>query len=105
MIPPKQLARKGEFYLEEAILDVLVEAKHQNECLGAAKISQRAGVFRKGGDPRKGEPKSMNDAIATGMLIKLMKAGRVTRCKQHSGGGGWELTDAEFSIRRADTVK
>lgn len=32
-IRPKQLARLGEFHLEEAVLDVLLDAKHEDECL------------------------------------------------------------------------
>ncbi len=103
MIRPKQFARMGEFHLEEAILDVLLEARHEGQCLGAAEISKRAGIFRESGDPSKGEPKSMNDAVATGMLIKLMKQGRVQRCEQQDKKvGGWELTDEEFERRRDD---
>ena len=45
-IRPKQLSRMGQFYLEESILDTLLEAKHEGECLGPAEISRRAGVFR-----------------------------------------------------------
>lgn len=44
VIRPKQLARMGEFYLEEAVLDVLLEAKHEGQCLGAAEISRRASI-------------------------------------------------------------
>ncbi len=65
--------------------------------------SRRAGIFREGGDKSKGEPASMNDAIATGMLIKLMKSGQVQRCEQDGKKtGGWELTDKEFHRRRDD---
>jgi len=46
MIRPKQLARLGEFHLEEAILDVLLEARHEELCLGAAEISRQAGIYR-----------------------------------------------------------
>lgn len=45
-IRPKQFARIGEFHLEEAILDVLLEAKHEHKCIGMAEISKRAGIFR-----------------------------------------------------------
>ena len=34
----------GEFQLEEAVLDVLLDALHENECIGAAEISKRAGI-------------------------------------------------------------
>lgn len=102
MIRPKQFTRMGQFYLEEAVLDVLLTAKHEGRCIGAAEISRSAGLFRESGDESRGEPKSMNDAIATGILIKLMKAGRVDRCEQSPGRGGWELTDNEFEQRRDD---
>ena len=99
MIRPKQLARSGEFHLEEAILDVLLEARHENECLGAAEISRRAGIFRE-----RGIENIMNDAIATGMLVKLRDQGKVQRCEQPSKRGGWELTDSEFASRRDDVT-
>ncbi len=102
-IRPKQHARMGEFHLQEAVLDVLLEAKHENDCIGAAEISRRSGIFREGGDIDRGEPKSMNDAIATGLLIKLMKEGSVQRCPQSGNKrGGWELTEQEFTRRRDD---
>lgn len=97
MIRPKQLARLGEFHLEEAILDVLLETKHENECIGAAEISRRAGIFRD-----RGKHDIINDAVTTGMLVKLNEHGKVDRCKQSGGRGGWELTDEEFKRRRDD---
>lgn len=96
-IRPKQLSRVGQFYLEEAILDILLEAKHEQECLGPAEISRRAGVFR----DRGGED-IMNDAIVTGFLVKLSDQRKVKRCKQPNNRGGWELTDDEFQSRRDD---
>lgn len=101
-IRPKQLARLGEFHLEEAVMDVLLDARHEDECIGAAEISKRAGIFREpgGGDPIA----AMNDAIATGLLIKLYRAGKVEQCGQKPGKdtGGWRLTDTEFDRRRDD---
>lgn len=44
----------------------------------------------------------MNDAILQGMLVKLCDNGRVQRCKQEKGKGGWALTDEEYTIRRDD---
>ena len=97
-IRPKQHARMGMFLLEEAVLDVLLEAKHQGDCIGPAEISRRAGIFRDRGDVN-----IMNDAIATGVLVKLHSEGRVSRCTQHSANrGGWEMTDQEFALRRDD---
>ncbi len=96
-IRPKQFSRMGEFYLEEAILDVLLEAKYEGQCLGPAKISRRAGIFRE-----RGRENIMNDAITMGLLVKLSDQRRVQRCTQPNDKGGWELTDVEFQIRRDD---
>ncbi len=96
-IRPKQFARMGEFHLEEAVLDVLLEAKHESECLGAAEISKRAGIYRE-----RGSEDIMNDAIVHGLLAKLADANRVQRCTQQNQRGGWEITDREFAIRRDD---
>lgn len=99
-IRPKQLSRLGEFHLEEAVLDVLLDTAYEEECIGAAEISRRAGIFREGDG---GNPiASMNDAIVTGLLIKLYRAGKVEQCEQEGGRGGWKLTDAEFDRRRDD---
>lgn len=98
MIRPKQHARMGMFYLEEAVLDVLLEAAYEEECLGAAAISRRAGIFRD-----RGEVNIMNDAIAHGVLVKLSDEGRVERCTQAgTSAGGWKITDNEFETRRED---
>ena len=97
-IRPKQHARMGMFHLEEAILDILLEAKHEGECIGAAQIGRKAGIYRESGAAQ------MNDAIATGVLNKLADEGRVERCSQthYPSRGGWELSDAEFNLRRDD---
>ena len=97
-VRPRQLSRMGQFYLEEAVLDVLLEAKHEGECIGAAEVSRRAGIFRD-----RGVVDIMNDAITTGLLVKLHSENRVKRCTQsHANRGGWELTDNEFNTRRDD---
>ena len=96
---PSQRARIGQRYLEEAVLDVLFEASLEGEdCIGAAEISRRAGIFRD-----RGVVDIMNDAITTGLLVKLHSENRVERCTQsHANRGGWELTDNEFNTRRDD---
>ena len=95
---PKQHARVGEFHLEEAVLDVLLEAKHEGDCLGAATISRRAGIYRE-----RGPHDIMNDAIVQGILNKLAEQDRVERCEQSPGGrGGWQLTKKEYEQRRDD---
>lgn len=99
-IRPKQNARLGMFHLEEAVLDVLLEARHEGDCIGAAEISRRAGIYREGGVGMKG----MNDVIVTGVLSKLFGEGKVDRCKQPNRAGGWRLTDVEYATRRDDTT-
>ena len=103
-IPPEQHGRTGVSHLEEAVLDVLLEAKHEGDCIGAAEISRRAGIFRDRGRGIVSRRGIMNDAIVTGVLVKLATEGRVKRCRQSRAGrrGGWELTDYEFALRRDD---
>ena len=102
-IRPKQTARMGEFHLEEAVLDVLLEAYHEEECLGPAEISNRAGIYRKpGGGDGGAAIKNMNDPIVMGLLNKLNEGGKVRRCTQPNGSGGWMLSDEEFQMRRDD---
>ncbi len=96
-IRPRQHARLGMFYLEESVLDVLLESKYEGECIGAAEISRRSGIFRSRGDVD-----AMNDAIVHGILVKLHEENRVQRCKQTNNRGGWKLTDKEFTERRDD---
>lgn len=99
-IRPKQLARLGEFHLEESVLDVLLDARHENICLGAAEISKRAGIYRD-----RGTENIINDAIVTGLLTKLASHDKVKRCTQENGKGGWELTAREYETRRDDFPK
>ncbi|MDA7983366.1 MAG: hypothetical protein MPJ79_04465 [Alphaproteobacteria bacterium] len=97
-VEPKHLARVGEFLLEKAVTDVLLEAKREGECIGPAEISRRAGIYR-----GKSSGYSMYDAIVQGILYKLEEHERVTRCDQPSGKKrGWELTDKEFASRQDD---
>ena len=87
------------FYLEEAVLDVLLDAKYEEQCIGPAEISKRSGIFsHAGGDS------PLRDAIAFGILIKLQSATRVERCTQPNGKGGWKITDKEFQQRREDSA-
>ena len=67
-IGPKQAVRIGELCLEEAVLDILLEAKYRGECLGAAEISKRGNIFREGGYAGK----SMNDAIVWGRILNKL---------------------------------
>ena len=78
---PKQLARIGIFYLEEAVLDVLFEAKYKQEWLQPADICERADM-------------------TYGVLAKLEAEGRI----EHSQATRqkWQLTEKEFENRRDD---
>lgn len=100
----EQHAQTGMFHLEEAVLDVLLEAKREGGCIGPAEISQKAGIFRDKGKGIVSPRGTMNDAIVAGVLVKLCIEGRVKRCNQTRAGrrGGWVLTDHEFALRRDD---
>ena len=87
------------FYLEEAVLDVLLDAKYDEQCIGPAEISKRGGIFREGG-----RENTLHDAISFGILVKLHSANRVERCTQPNGKGGWKITDKEFHQRREDSA-
>ena len=95
-IRPKQLARIGEFHLQEALLDVLCDAYPEGYGVGAAEISRRTGIYR--------EPAviNMNDAIVHGLLNQAYSQGKVERADQRGGQGGWKLTEDEFERRRDD---
>ena len=92
---PKEFAKMGEFYLEKAILDVLLDMKYRNQCIGAAEISRKSGIYREPGEI------GLNDAIVSGMLNKLYDEQKVNRCPLGEKKG-WELTDEEFSKRKDD---
>jgi hypothetical protein len=79
--------------LEEAVLDVLLEAKRNGECPGVAEISRRAGIFGGKGDTSEGEPGSMAHSIAWGIVLKLYRAGLVRKCARSPGRDGYEPTE------------
>ena len=78
--------------LEEAVLEVLVEAVGGGECAGVAEISRRAGIFGRKGDASKGEAGSVTHSIAWGIVLKLFRDGLVRRCARSPGRGGHEPT-------------
>lgn len=71
----------GMQYLEEAVMEVLLEAAQGDECLGPAEVTLRAGLYR---------GTFLKNAIAAGTLNKLLEEGRVVRCLQANGRGGWK---------------
>ena len=96
-IRPRQLSRMGEFYLKEAVLDILQEHYPEGYGIGAADISRRAGIYRE-----RGPSDIMNDAIVTGILNSLHDDGKVERIEQEGGRGGWRLTAREYERRKDD---
>ena len=95
-IRPKQLARIGEFHLEEAVLDVLCDNQPEGYGLGAAEISRRTGIYRSAGVV------GLNDAIVHGLLNQLFEQRKVIKQKQMNNRGGWALSDSEYQRRRED---
>ena len=90
----KKLARKGQDYLQEAVLDVLYNVCRQgSKAVGLAEISETAGIYRKAGAA------GMNDAIVQGILNLLSDQRKVNRREQENKKGGWRLTDEEYKRR------
>ena len=84
----RQLARIGMVYLEEAILEVLLEPAMIEDGRTPGEISRELGV------PRSEEAR--NYPIVYGILCKLAEVdGRVERCPNRKGR--WRMTMEEFS--------
>ena len=92
MLGSKRKACLGMRQLEEAVLDVLFEAKRNGECPSVAEISRRAGIWSGKGDTSKGGPGSMTHSIAWGIVPKLFRAGLIPRCAESPGWSGYEPT-------------
>ena len=99
-LPPleKRHGHRGVAHLRVAVLEVLYVAKKADECIGAATIGRRAGIFREPGYA----VKQGNDYIVTGVLNSLVKDGLLDKCVQANGRNGWELTDRAFAQRDAE---
>lgn len=97
MIPPleKRHGHRGVAHLRVAVMEVLYSAKKSEECIGAAEIGRRAGIFREPGYATK----QGNDHIVWGILNSLVKDGFITKCRQKNKQWGWELTDGTFAKR------
>ena len=91
----KRHGHRGVAHLRVAVLEVLYEAKKNNECLGGAEIGRRAGIFREPGYAQK----QGNDAIVWGVLNSLVKDKLLNKCDQLNGRKGWELTERAFNQR------
>ena len=79
------LARIGMPCLDKAVMAVIVSAHRAGEVLGPAEISKRAGIDR---DVGFGKGEGIYDSITTGILARLVSAGRVSR----TGHGRYEPT-------------
>ena len=90
-LEPEQLARIGMFYIEEAILDLLLEVEmSEQQGLGPTEISRRLGTFLSWYNP--------GDGIVASLLIKLEDQGLVV----HPGRGDWRLSEKGRENRRDD---
>ena len=92
---PKQLVRLGMFYLEEAVLDILLEARYKGECIGSAEIGRRGG-----GDILRGGAGTSRDWTVWHILKKLETEGRVETNPPRTPRKPWQLTREEFERRR-----
>ncbi|MCY4152908.1 MAG: hypothetical protein OXE94_11840 [Aestuariivita sp.] len=91
----QQHGHRGVAHLRVAVLEVLYAARKNGECIGAATISRRAGIFRETGYA----VKMGNDFIVTGILNSLVKDGFLRNCEQSNQKNGWTLTDQAFKKR------
>lgn len=90
----KDKANQGQHLLEEAILEVLLEArKNRDGLVKAIDIARRADIYRKKFTP------SMGNAITSGILAKLSEEGRIEQLRRR---GPWKLTEEEFFRMSAD---
>ncbi len=99
-VPPlaKRHGHRGVAHLRVAVLEVLYEAAKKQECIGAAEIGGRAGIFR---EPRYAR-KQGNDDIVWGVLSSLVKDGLLDKCVQTNNRNGWKLTGRAFDQRHAE---
>ena len=99
-LEPEQLARIGIFYLEEAVLDVLHEARHSEEWLSPSEISKAVGVTKAVSIRYKGH----NYPLVRGILDKFDTEERVEPSTRESRKRQeWHLTEEEFE-RRCDDL-
>ena len=99
VIPPleKRHGYRGVAHLRVAVLEVLYAAYRNDECIGAAEISRRAGIFREPGHAIKGG----NDNIVWGTLNSLAKDKFLEKCEQKNKQSGWKLARKTFEKRNA----
>ena len=93
-LEPEQLARIGIFYLEEAVLDVLHGAKHNEEWLMTVEIYRQVDISR--------SSRNSYLPILAGILDKLEGEGRIERDSKRKQR--WQLTEEEFRRRRLENA-
>ena len=87
----KQMAKRGMFYLKEAVLDVLWEARCNKESyLQTDEIRKRLGI------PPETE-RSGHNSLILGVLYYLFDEGHVSR--QRTPQNEWKISEQEASLR------
>lgn len=73
--------------LEDAVITVMTQ---EGRCLKPREIGMLTGIFYERGSSGTYQP-GMNDAIVNGLLIKLMKEGKVQKCPPYDRTSGYGL--------------
>ena len=91
MSSPEQLVQKGIDYLEEAILDMLFEAKQngRDPFVRLRDMRKKFGIYNQW---------TNDNWLVRSLLYKLEYEDR--KIKQKMKKGPWQLTDAEYNRRR-----
>ena len=88
----KQMAKRGMFYLKEAVLDVLWEARCNKETyLQTDEIRKRLGI------PPTTDERSGHNSLIIGVLYYLFDEGHVDR--QRVPQNEWKISEQEASLR------
>ena len=95
-LEPEQLAQIGIFYLKEAVLDALHEARYGKEWLLPSEISKQIGISSSATKELRG----IRYPLIRGILDKLKEEGRVEPSSEDRQS--WRLTDEEFEDRCDD---
>ena len=93
MNSPKQLTRIGIFYLEEAILDALSEARHQgNDFIFQVDIEREVGIYQRWENPQ---------FLCASILNKLEGDARIKTRQSETGKTRtrWQIEDTEYNQR------
>ena len=97
-IRAQHLSRIGQAHLQEAVLDVLLEAYGESDGLKPDEISKRAGIHRRsihGGN---------QNHIVAGILAALEDKGLVRSMQTHAAVYRiWQLTKSEYVNRMTAT--